>query len=248
MTHSGRCSEESETTLNQRTPWQRIIAEGTIIVVSILLAFWIDAWWSDRQARNDEQEAIAQLVDDFRKNAELLETVRSVHEAALAAAYEILARAGLGGESRSDAATAELVYTSLRAWTYDPLLGGTNSLIQSGRLNILSDSSLRIALAGWPDIVEDLNEDERHQNRTTFEQTGPYLISKGVIYDALGAAGRLRRIEVQPRSDLSGLLTDPVYLGMISWRVNNLENLLEEVDIVEASIHEILKMLESNRG
>ena len=68
-----------------------------------------------------------------------------------------------------------------------------------------------------------------------------------MIYDALGAAGRLRRIEVQPRSDLSGLLTDPVYLGMISWRVNNLENLLEEVDIVEASIHDILKMLESNR-
>ena len=232
--------------MTQRIPWQRIIAEGSIIVVSILLAFWIDAWWTERQVRADEREAIAQLLDDFRTNAEQLETIRSVHEAALDAAYEILARAGMGGESTSSATTAELVYISLRAWTYDPQLGGTNSLIQSGRLNILSDASLRVALAGWPDIVEDLTGDEWTQNRTTFEQIAPYLISKGVINDVLGSAGRFPRIDADLRSDVSGLLSDPTYLGMISWRVNNLENLLDEVDIVEASIRDILKMLEAN--
>lgn len=215
-------------------------------MVSILLAFWIDAWWGERQVRADEREAIAQLLDDFRTNAERLKTIRSVHEAALDAAYEILARAGMGGEPKSNATTAELVYISLRAWTYDPLLGGTNSLIHSGRLNILSDSSLRVALAGWPDIVEDLTGDEWTQNRTTFEQLGPYLISEDAIYDALGSAGRFQRFDAEPRSDLSRLLSDPVYLGMISWRVNNLENLLDEVDIVEASIHDILKMLEAS--
>ena len=32
----------------------------------------------------------------------------------------------------------------------------------------------------------------------------------------------------------------------MSWRVNGLENLLDEVDIVEASIHEILELLEAD--
>jgi len=58
--------------------------------------------------------------------------VRGVHEAALDAAYELLARAGMGGQPRSSSPTAELAYISLRAWTYDPLLGGINSLIQPG--------------------------------------------------------------------------------------------------------------------
>lgn len=232
--------------MNQPIPWQRVIAEGTIIVVSILLAFWIDAWWSERQTRAEEREAIAQLVEDFRANAEHLKVVRGMHEAALDAAYEILARAGVGGQPKSDATTAELVYESLRAWTYDPVLGGTNSLIQSGRLNILRNSALRVALAGWPDIVKDLNGDEWTENRTTFERIGPYLIEKGAMYDALRSADRLRRLDAEPRSDLSGLVSDPVLLEMMSWRVNNLENLLDEVDTVEASIHEILELLEAS--
>jgi hypothetical protein len=168
-----------------------------------------------------------------------------VHEAALDAAYEILARAGMGGQPQSDATTAELVYLALRSWTFDPILGGTNSLIQSGRLNILSNSSLRVALAGWPNIAQDLTGDEWLENRTTFEQIGPYLISKGVMYDALRSAGRLQRLDAEPRSDLSALVSDPVFVEMMSWRVNGLENLLPEVDIVEASIYEILEMLEA---
>lgn len=233
-------------TLNQSIPWPRIVAEGSIIVVSILLAFWIDAWWSERQTRAEESEAISQLVADFRTNAERLKIIRGVHEAALDAAYEILARAGMGGHSQSDATTAELAYISLRAWTYDPVLGGTNSLIQSGRLGILSNSTLRVALAGWPDIVEDLTGDEWNENRTTFEQIAPYLIGQGAMYDSLRSAGRLRRLDTEPRSDLSGLASDPVFLEMMSWRANGLENLLDEVDIVEASIHEIIELLEAD--
>jgi len=230
--------------MNQRIPWKRIIAEGTIIVASILLAFSIDAWWSERQMRADEREAIDQLIEDFRANAEHLQTIRGMHEAALDAAYEILARGGYGGQSTSNAATAELVYKSLRAWTYDPLLGATNSLIQSGKLNILRNNKLRIALAAWPDIVADLTYDEWTENRNTFERIGPYLISKNAIYDALRSAGRLRRLDAEPRSDLSELASDPVFLNLMSWRVNNLENLLDEVDIVEASIQEILELLD----
>ena len=103
-----------------------------------------------------------------------------------------------------------------------------------------------MAPAGWPDIVEDLAADERIENRTTFEQINPYLISKGAKYDALRSAGRLRRRDAFPRSDLSRLVSDPVFPEMMSRRVNNLENRLDVVDIVETSIHGILEMLEAN--
>lgn len=32
----------------QKLPWKRLLAEATAIVLSILLAFAIDAWWEDR--------------------------------------------------------------------------------------------------------------------------------------------------------------------------------------------------------
>jgi hypothetical protein len=224
-----------------------LVVEGLVIVASILLAFGIDAWWGERQAGLDEKESIAQLATDFRANAARLETIRNVHEAALDAAYEFLARAGVGGQSQSSATTAELVYISLRAWTYDPVLGGINSLIQSGSLGLLRKDSLRVAVAGWPDIVEDLSGDEWTENRTTFERVGPYLISKGVMTDVLLSGGKLSRLDVAPSSDLSALLSDPTFVQMMSWRVNNLENLLLEVQDVEDSIRHILRLLGDDR-
>ena len=40
-------------------------AEGAAIVVSILLAFAIDAWWEERQERTEEQQILLDLADEF---------------------------------------------------------------------------------------------------------------------------------------------------------------------------------------
>jgi hypothetical protein len=38
--------------MSRSIPWPRILAEGGAIVVSILFAFGIQAWWEGRQERN----------------------------------------------------------------------------------------------------------------------------------------------------------------------------------------------------
>ncbi len=43
--------------------WPRLLAEGAAIVVSILLAFGIDAWWDDRQERIEERKILLGLVE-----------------------------------------------------------------------------------------------------------------------------------------------------------------------------------------
>ena len=45
--------------------WSRILAEGSAIVVSILLAFAIQAWWEGRQSRALEQDTLDQLAANF---------------------------------------------------------------------------------------------------------------------------------------------------------------------------------------
>ena len=49
----------------QNIPWNRLVVEAAAIVVSILLAFAIDAWWDDRQQRNEEQTILKALLDDL---------------------------------------------------------------------------------------------------------------------------------------------------------------------------------------
>lgn len=49
-------------------PWIRIVVEGVVIVVSILLAFGIDAWWQERQERATERQQMAVLQAEVRAN------------------------------------------------------------------------------------------------------------------------------------------------------------------------------------
>ena len=204
-----------------------------MIVGSILLAFGIDAYWSERQERAEERAVIAQLTAEMRSNAARFDTVRTHHEEALRAAREILARGGLGGEPRGVLPMPELMGRLVTNWTYDPTLGGINSLISSGNLGILRSEELRVALAGWPDIVEDLNEDELLQREVVVDYVFPHLIGAGLL-SAFGSS-----------SAMNGLLDDPRFLQIVSWRAGGLQCcLLEEVESTDQSIQELLALLE----
>lgn len=176
--------------------------------------------------------AIAQLTADMRSNAARLDTVRNRHEKAFGAAREILARGGLGGEPRGVLPMPELMGRLVTNWTYDPTLGGINSLIGSGSLHILHNEELRVAVAGWPDIVEDLNEDEIMQRELVNNHVFPYLIDAG----ALPAAGST--------SGMERLLDDHRFLQIVRWRAAGLEFLLEDLESTDQSTQRILALLE----
>ena len=49
-------------------PWMRVLVEGAVIVVSILMALGIEAWWDGSQDRSAETEILAGLRADFEEN------------------------------------------------------------------------------------------------------------------------------------------------------------------------------------
>lgn len=66
----------------QEIPWARISAEAAAIVVSILLAFAIDAAWQHRGEVAEEREILVGLEagdheNAFAKAGELLEMIRA---------------------------------------------------------------------------------------------------------------------------------------------------------------------------
>ena len=68
----------------QNIPWLRIVAESIAIVVSILLAFAIDAWWTNLKSRQDVEENLSALVLELESNLELIERELSYRQAVIA--------------------------------------------------------------------------------------------------------------------------------------------------------------------
>ena len=57
----------------QKIQWRRIAVESVAIVISILFAFAIDAWWEERQERVEETEILVGLEQEFRETQTLIE-------------------------------------------------------------------------------------------------------------------------------------------------------------------------------
>lgn len=51
--------------MSEGARWKRYLGEATIIVVSILLAFWIDTWWGGLGEARDERESLELVSRDL---------------------------------------------------------------------------------------------------------------------------------------------------------------------------------------
>ena len=60
-------------------PWRRIIVESVAIILSILLAFAIDAGWDAFRERNQEKAFLESLLDDFEETRSRIDASTDVH-------------------------------------------------------------------------------------------------------------------------------------------------------------------------
>ncbi len=154
----------------------RIIFEGVLIVLSILLAFGIEAWWSERGDRRAEIEALQGLHEDFVQTVDRLAEARSEHAQIRAASVRLLSMTGPNAEtSDSDIALDSLVMTLIGGPIVYPIMATYDALIASGRFKILSSGELRRALATWAASMADLAQVEREARAQMDQRLLPFL-------------------------------------------------------------------------
>lgn len=229
-------------------PWGRILAEGVVILVSILLALAADAWWDGRQTKKAEVGALERLSEEFRGSATQLQEKWQAHldvRAAAEALFEFC-----GGESRGVPAPDsmyELLIDLVASPTYDPANGALNSLITSGRLEIISNDSLRVALAGWPSLVADLNEDEEAGWRDVDLRLLPYL-DDHIAWRSLDRRSTVPDWVPSRGSDFpsgwDGIFRDRLFENLVDLRRSRARYISQTIDSVEAELSLIRRLLD----
>lgn len=155
---------------------RRLLAEGVIIVTSILLAFAIDAAWETRGRRAAEGAVLADLLSEFARNQEALERARFQHERIEAAGVRLLDHAGRPALTDIDLDDVRLVF--LARMMFNPTNSALDSYIASGNPELISNESLRALLAAWPAVLEDAAEDERRASDLLDQRLRPYLSAR----------------------------------------------------------------------
>jgi hypothetical protein len=131
----------------QNISWKRLSVEIAAIVVSILLAFAIDAWWEEAKDGRRERAHLLSLRTEFSKNLELLHQIASKNEVIKGAANFLL---GVATEQRERPPSAELVaatWTAFAVDRFEPLTTVYQNLISTGDIALIRDEQLKFDIA-----------------------------------------------------------------------------------------------------
>lgn len=147
-------------TLTRNIPWMRILAEGTIIVVSILLAFWIDAWWQEQVEKRESAALVRGLHADFTASQLHLREWLAGNKRVLQAASEFLMSVRKTPVNDELEVRHEWLVAAVSAPTFDPTDTSLRTAVATGQIELITDQELRNSLAVWRQQLEDTQEDE----------------------------------------------------------------------------------------
>jgi hypothetical protein len=157
--------------------WRGLIAEAAAIVLSILAAFSIDAWWDFRGELKEEAEVLVGLRAEFVEVADRLDGWATFN----AVKADLVSRA-LAEDSRSlpDGAADSLISSMPYVNVLDRGGGSLEALLSSGRLELIRDRELRESLARWPDRLEDIHTNDLSVRGYVWGSVLPYMANRGV--------------------------------------------------------------------
>jgi hypothetical protein len=132
----------------------RLIAEFFVIIIGVLGALAADQWVQDREDRELETEYLARLRADVGYDRQEVEFVSNVSRSGLAAIDSLLTPDFTG--RASDAALMSAVLLAASARQVDLSRGTWEELVASGRIALLREAEVRLALAEYDRFVREI--------------------------------------------------------------------------------------------
>ena len=245
----------------RKIPWKRISAEAAMIVVSILLALWIEAWWANKEDRKDERLVLNALVREFRELRTRLDWDKTYNEAIRDSIRE-LTSAAVGPESTLgdediDRLIADLLWNQgISSWTAPEL----TSVISSGDLALITNFALRHRLGTSLTLLQGVRDVKQRDLDFYANWQMPFLVqhtSLAQILNAIdGAPGREewkydsgRKIVLKRSVSHAHLLADPVFQNLLLERDILITDLLTEAFAgLGEDLDETIGLLEQELG
>jgi hypothetical protein len=225
------------------------LGEAIAIVLSILVAFAIDAGWDEWQDRQEEGELLGALRAEYETNLTLAQEVIDGHEGHIADVKTTSELAPADYDTMSVNTASRLVLSFANPWTFDPALGTTETLIGSGRITLIRDRELTEMLTTFVNYVDDVEEDADYVRsgseyvwRQEFRFGGPWFNGE-VERSSQGALSGLDFLPSATPEELRRLWADSLVRGGAMMNQINAAYYLVELVRIRDHIEAILDRL-----
>lgn len=129
--------------------WLRPLGEGLVIVVSILLAFWIDAAWDVHSARARTRDHLSAVREELRDNLRILEEAEANCTRVLGANLHLIRLIEPDPDPIPPDSLSRLIGESFMGTPEEFRTAALNASIASGEFAEITSPELQRGLTGW---------------------------------------------------------------------------------------------------
>jgi hypothetical protein len=153
------------------------IGEIILVMIGILLALQVNEWNKNRNERKQETQLLIQLLNEYNNNLDQLNSKIDIRNEITNSSIKILNYKTLQENQINKDSFNLHVSRTLTRPTFDPELGVTNELTNSGKLYFITNSELRNKLTAFPSLLSSLREEEMVTFNLIEERYFPFLIN-----------------------------------------------------------------------
>jgi hypothetical protein len=235
-------------------PWSRAAAEIAIIVVGILLAFWLEAWWETNKEGDFRQTLLSSVLEELRQTQTSLNWQEPFLTAIRESARQLVIASNDTESILSDREIDKLLYEICfyenGASLVTPEL---TAVISGGHLSLVHDNQLRILLSSWPARLEahkrNLSADFDFFNNTQVK----YLMHNAElrqIYIASNSTPGLPQtwpiedVEIDGLVSHADMIHDREFRNIVTERINLLSVILDAGNQLQNLRDNVAKMID----
>ncbi|MEP4484997.1 MAG: hypothetical protein ABJ013_05170 [Halioglobus sp.] len=234
-------------TTSQTLPWKRLLAEAVAIVLSILLAFAIDAWWDNRSDSHAEQLLLQRLQADFTDIQSAVLMVEAEHRETSAACVALMSIPEGSQVPTTPEYDRMVALVFLTSRTFNPGMGAAAAFLSSDGSNLADNEALADLLLSWSGLVEELQEEDVFLQEGLSLRWIPFLKSRVnigpylAVYPETKVGLPAHIAQPQPRAPL---IVDEELVNNVLDRYKLQQIALRDIGSVINAVDEILRLLE----
>ena len=137
------------------------ILEVLLVVIGILIALQVNNWTEEHKLRTIEKSVLMDLRSELNANISRLDSIINERENVLAAGRLLLEQSGPDASWDSEVNFDSLLFKIVvSGWKFFPESGVVTDMINSGKLNVIQNDSLRYMISSLPADIALLNDED----------------------------------------------------------------------------------------
>lgn len=221
------------------------IGEIVLVMIGILLALQVNTWNENRQLKKEEIQLMKSLHKEFSKNLILFDKHFGYQLKKIERIENIMS---INARSFSRDSLKLLIAGVTGAPTFNPSQGIYNSAISSGKIELISNVSLKESVSGFQDLLIDYREDEDNVDDFANQNLRKVLLSEMTWdnYDAFINNAKVSKAEEQRiKQKYLKLIESKKFESQMIFLRLWMNPVLEEGKILKEEMVSIINLLET---